>query len=206
MIYDITRTISHQIAVWPGDAVFNAKQVSSIDEGQSVNLTTLTISPHTGTHADARWHYEPDGVTIAGMPLEPYIGTCHVVTITKQNGGITPGDFDGVDLDGMERLLIHTWCSDIPDHQWPEDFPYPTAELIDWLAGRGCVLLGVDMPSMDEFTSTDLPGHHALTRNNIANLELVSLKDVPDGTYELIALPLKIKGACGSPVRAVLRS
>jgi arylformamidase len=106
----------------------------------------------------------------------------------------------------VQRLLIHTWVSDLPDTQWPEDFPYPSVEVIDWLAGWGVVLLGVDGPSMDTLDSKDLPGHHALLRHGMVNLESLMLRNVPDGVYELIALPLKIDGVCASPVRAILRT
>ncbi|GAB4473923.1 MAG: arylformamidase [Anaerolineae bacterium] len=205
-IYDISRTISPRLAVWPGDAPFSFQQVLDIGAGASVNLTTLTLSAHTGSHADAPWHYDAHGPHPADLPLERYIGLAHVVTITRQHGGIVPEDFSGCDLEGMQRLLIHTWVSDLPDDVWPEDFPYPTPDLVDWLAARGVVLLGVDMPSVDSFASKTLDCHHRLYAHGIANLETLLLRDVPDGVYELIALPLKIAGVCGSPVRAVLRT
>lgn len=204
-IYDISRTISPSLAVWPGDTPFSFRQMLDLRQGASVNLTTLTLSAHTGSHTDAPWHYTIDGMHPADLPLEPYIGPAHVVTISRQHGGIVPADFEGFDLTGMERLLIHTWVSDLSDDIWPDDFPYSTLELVDWLAGRGFVLLGVDMPSVDRFDSKELPCHHHLHECGIASLEALCLRGVPDGIYELIALPLKIAGVCGSPVRAILR-
>ncbi len=205
-IYDISRTISPDLAVWPGDTSFSFRQLLDKHQSASVNLTTLTLSAHTGSHADAPWHFLRRGAHPADLPLEKYIGPAHVVTVEKKHGGITPDDLKGHDLKGLERLLIRTWVSDKPDNEWPEDFPYPTVELADWLGERGAVLLGVDMPSVDPFDSEDLPCHHRLYRHGIAILETLTLKDVPDGVYELIALPLKIAGVCGSPVRAILRA
>ncbi len=205
-LYDISRTITPTLAVWPGDTPFSAQQVLDKRAGASVNLFTLTLSAHTGSHADAPFHYAQDGVHPAALPLAPYIGPAHVATIPRQHGGIVPADFTRHDLSGMKRLLIHTWVSDLPDSAWLEDFPYPTVELIDWLAERGVVLLGVDIPSVDRFDDDTLPCHHRLRQHGILNLETLRLKDVPDGVYELIALPLKIDGVCGSPVRAVLRT
>jgi arylformamidase len=95
--------------------------------------------------------------------------------------------------------------SDLPDGAWLENFPYPTVELADWLAALGVVLLGLDCPSMDAFESKDLPCHHRLREHRIMSLETLRFAGVPDGIYELIALPLRIAGVCGSPVRAVLR-
>jgi len=205
-IYDISRTITSSLAVWPGDAKFSFEQVLDKHDGSSVNLTTLTLSAHTGSHADAPFHYDNDGPYPAQLPLEKYIGPAHVAAITRKSGGIVPADFGDHDLSGMERLLIHTWVSDLPDNQWPEDFPYPTVELIDWLAEKNVVLLGVDMPSVDAFDSQTLDCHHRLYQHGIVNLETLMLKDVPDGVYELAALPLKIDDVCGSPVRAILRT
>lgn len=206
MIYDITRTLSKTSPVWPGDTPFEARQLWSLADGQSVNLFTLTLSPHTSTHADAFYHFVQDGETPAQMPLEPYLGTARVVTVAKADGPLVPDDFAHVDLNGTQRLLVHSPVSALDDTQWPETYPYLSPELVDWLADKGVILIGMDSPSMDALTSTDLPGHHALRRHNIANLEFLSLQDVPDGVYELIALPLKMDGVCGSPVRAVLRT
>lgn len=204
-LYDISRPISSTLIVWPGDTTFAYETVLSKNDGHSVNLTTLTLSAHTGTHADAPFHYDNSGEHPAELPLEKYLGTAQVVSLTRQNGGIIPSDFDGIEIGGVPRLLLHTWCSDTPHDRWPEDFPYPTVEFIEWLAAKNMVLLGVDMPSVDDFESKTLAGHHALYRHGIVNLETLYLKNVPDGIYELIALPLKLEAVCGSPVRAILR-
>ncbi len=205
MIYDITRTISPDLEVWPGDTPFSAVHVMRRAEGASVNLTTLNLSAHTGTHADAYYHYEDEHVHPAQMPLEAYIGPAGVVTVTRQDGPLTPADFAHTNLEGAQRLLIHSHVSDLPDNQWPLEFPYLSIELIDWLAKLEIRLIGLDSPSVDALDSTELPCHHALRRYNMVNLETLFLRAVPDGHYELIALPLKIDGVCGSPVRAILR-
>jgi arylformamidase len=204
-IYDITRTIAPLLKVWPGDTPFSFDHTLKLAGGASVNLTTLHLSAHTGTHMDAPYHYQDGAEHPADLPLEPYIGPAHVVSIAREHGGIVPADFAGKDLMGVERLLIHTWVSSSPDSDWPQDFPYPTVELIDWLGGLGVVLFGVDMPSVDAVDSKTLECHHRLYDHHILNLESLMLRDVPDGIYELIALPLKFAGVCGSPLRAILR-
>jgi arylformamidase len=117
-----------------------------------------------------------------------------------------PKDFAHVDLVRGERLLIHSHVSDLFDDEWPEQIPYLSVELIEHLAGLGYKLIGLDSPSVDAFDSKDLPSHHALRKHGLVNLEHLYLRDVADGDYELIALPLKLDLACGSPVRAILRS
>jgi arylformamidase len=192
--------------VWPGDSPFSAVHVLRKSEGAWVNLTTLTLSAHTGTHADAYYHYADDGAHPAAMPLEAYIGPARVVTVEKRHGPLLPDDFKHVSLEGAERLLIRSWVSDLNDDQWPEMFPYLSLELIDCLEGLNIRLIGLDSPSVDAFDSQDLPCHHAIRRHGMVNLETLILRDVADGDYELVALPLKLDGVCGSPVRAILRT
>jgi arylformamidase len=205
MIYDITRTVAPSTHVWPGDTAFSITPVMCLVDGASVNLTTLTMSAHTGTHADAYFHYKVDGAHPVGMPLESYLGRARLVTVAKRDGELMPEDFAHVNLDGAERLLIHSWVSDLEDSEWPTEFPYLSLPLIEWLATLGIRLIGLDSPSVDAFNSTELMCHHALYRYRMVNIETLCLRGVPDGDYELIALPLKLDLACGSPVRAVLR-
>jgi arylformamidase len=206
MLYDITRTVTPRTHVWPGDEPFSLKYALRRAEGASVNLTTLTMSAHTGTHADAYYHYEDNGAHPAGMPLDAYIGHARVVTVDNRDGALLPNDFAHVSLEGAERLLIRSWVSDLPDEQWPEVFPYLSVPLIEWLASLHIRLIGLDSPSVDAFDSTELMCHHALYRYRIVNIESLQLRGVPDGDYDLAALPLKLDLACGSPVRAVLRT
>lgn len=205
-LFDITRTVSPALAVWPGDALVTFHQELSLAAGDAVNLTTLSLSAHAGTHMDAPWHTEGVPVHPADMPLEPFLGLARVVSVARRAGGITPADLDGHDLAGAQRVLLHTWYSDVPDERFDPAFPYPTPELIDWLADRGAILLGLDMPSVDAFGGEGLPGHHRLFARGLSVLENLVLRGVPDGEYELIALPLKLAGVCGGPVRAILRA
>ena len=206
MLYDITRTVTPHLAVWPGDAPYTVTPQLSLAAGASVNLTMMMLSPHTGAHADAYYHYEPDGAHPATMPLGAYIGPARLVTVTKRDGPLQPEDFPTDALIDVERLLIHSHVSELPDDQFPQTFPYLSEDLIVYLVRQGTHLIGLDSPSVDAFDSTDLPCHHALKRHNMVNLECLCLRNVPDGDYELIALPLKLDEACGSPVRAVLRA
>jgi len=205
-IIDISRTISTSTAVWPGDTPFSFRHALRIVDGADYNLTHISMSPHTGSHADAPWHFDDTGRHPAALPLEPYVGRAHVVSVHRKEGGIVPGDLASFDPAGIERLLLRTWVSDLADEKWPGDFPFPTPELVSFLADRGLVLLGADFPSMDARDSRDLVCHRLLAARGVATLENLALAGVPDGVYELIALPLKFAHLCGSPVRAVLRT
>jgi arylformamidase len=204
-LYDITRPVTARTPVWPGDTSYSAESVLRLEDGSSVNLTTLHTTPHVGTHADAWFHYEANGAHPVGMPLDAYVGPARVLSVAKRDGPLTPDDFPPGSLIGVERLLIHSYVSELPDDVWPDPFPYLSVELLDVLARQGARLVGLDSPSVDELTSKELPCHHALYAHHMVNLESVLLKDVPDGNYELVALPLKLDDACASPVRAILR-
>jgi len=72
------------------------------------------------------------------------------------------------------------------------------------MAKQGVVLVGIDTPSIDSFSSKDLPAHHTTTKVGMKILEGVVLSEINEGIYQLSCLPLRIKGADASPVRAVL--
>lgn len=205
IIYDITRLVTPSLPVWPGDTPFSAAHMMRLSDGAAVNLTTLTLSAHTGTHADAYYHFADGAAHPAAMPLEAYIGPARVISVTKRDGALVPADFAPGALANVERLLIHSHVSDLPDDQFAETFPYLSEALIAYLAAQGTRLIGLDSPSVDAFDSKDLPCHHALRAHKMVNLECLYLRGVPDGDYELVALPLKLDAACGSPVRAILR-
>ncbi|HSH01872.1 MAG TPA: cyclase family protein [Anaerolineae bacterium] len=205
-LIDITRPLQHGMAVWPDDTPFQRETILTKKDGHSVNLTTLHISSHTGTHVDAPYHFTDDGLTMEQVDLTPYWGPAQVVTVTKQGGPLHLDDFANYDLTLAPRLLVRTPIADLPFDQFPAQIVHPSPELAAHLGQLGLLLYGTDAPSMDATDSTDLPGHHALHAANILILEGLDLRQAPDGLYELVAFPLKITGGDGSPVRAVLRT
>ncbi|MCB9445867.1 MAG: cyclase family protein [Ardenticatenaceae bacterium] len=204
-IIDISRNLQIGMAVWPGDSPYHLETIMDRRQGHAVNLTTLTLSAHTGSHADAPRHFTDDGLTMDAVDLRPYWGPALVVTVNKAAGPLLPSDFAAYDLRGAERLLVRTPLQDLPFDQFPDDLPHPSPALADFLGKLGILLYGTDTPSMDAIDSHDLPGHNALLRNGIDILEGLDFSGVVDGRYELVALPLKIVGGDGSPVRAALR-
>jgi len=205
-LYDISRELRAGMAVWPGDSPFELRAVLSRAGGDSVNLTTLTLSAHTGSHVDAPYHFSDDGPRMDAVDLSAYWGPAQVVTVARESGPLEPADFAGYDLGRAPRLLVHSPASDGDPTVFPPAFVYPSPALADHLGRLGVVLYGADAPSMDAADSTTLPGHNALRRNGIVILEGLDLSAVPDGLYEMVALPLKIVGGDGSPVRAALRA
>ncbi len=178
----------------------------SMEAGAFVNLSTLMLSSHTGTHADAPFHFQRSGATMEQAALDVYWGPAQVVTVRKPAGPLEPQDMQHVDLSLAPRLLVRSAAGLISSDLFPSKFVYPTPGVVSVLANAGIVLYGADTPSMDAADSKELPGHNALLAAGIAILEGLDLRVAPDGVYELVALPLKIAGGDGSPVRAVLRT
>lgn len=205
-IIDISRTLNARLAVWPGDAPFAMATIASRRAGAPVNLTTLTLSAHTGTHVDAPFHVDDAAPSLAALDLTPFWGLAQVVTVARPAGPLTPADFAHADLRLAPRLLVRSTASHTAPDVFPAAYVYPDPALADYLGRLGICLYGVDAPSVDPPESADLTGHQALYRNGIAILEWLDLALATDGLYELVALPLKIAGGDGSPVRAALRS
>lgn len=204
-IIDITRTLEDSTAVWPGDSPFELRSTRQRGKGESVNLTVLKMSAHTGTHVDAPIHFTDEGKAIAELALDPFWGPAQVVTVEAAAGPLFPADFEEIDLSLAPRLLVRSDASIISPSTFPERYVYPSVELVDLLGRKGIILYGSDAPSMDAENSKSLAGHQALHRNHIAILEWLDLSNAPDGLYELVALPLKIAEGDGSPVRAALK-
>lgn len=201
-MWDISQTLCPGLPVWPGDTEFAFERSWRMDQGSPVNVGRMTMSTHSGTHADAPLHYSDSGLDAAGMSLAPYLGECLVVDARGADGKVRIGDLPH--LDRADRVLFRT-CERFPHDDWDSDFTALDAALIDWLAAQGVVLVGTDAPSVDPQDSRTMDAHKAVLRHDMRILEGLVLDDVPAGRYELIALPLKIAGGDAGLCRAVLR-
>lgn len=203
-LIDISQTLRPALPVWPGDTAFALEPVWTIEPGCPVNVSRLTLSTHSGTHADAPLHYDPEGKAIATVDPALYVGECHVFDVRGSGDCVRPADFDIGKAEGCERILFRTF-DHFPYDIWVSDYAAIAAETINILHGTGVKLVGMDGPSLDPETSKILEAHHAVKRAGMAILEGLVLDEVSEGRYELIAAPLKIEGADASPVRALLR-
>jgi arylformamidase len=203
-LIDISQTLRPQLPVWPGDTPFSLEPTWTIEPGCPVNVSRLTLSTHSGAHADAPLHYDPQGKTIAEVDPEIYVGRCHVFDVRKAIDLVRPSDFELADAAGCARILFRTF-DHFPHDQWVSDYAAIAPESIELLASAGVRLVGMDGPSLDPETSKTLEAHNAVRRAGMAILEGLVLDNVSEGPYELIAAPLKIDGADAAPVRALLR-
>ena len=204
-LIDISPLVDPSIAVWPGDTPYSRNVSLDMSNGANLTLSDITTTVHVGAHADAPSHYSASGEDIATRALHYYVGPCVVLDVADTRGRrIMPRDLEAKRIDA-ERVLLRTGTFPDPRH-FNEDFASLSAELVDFLHERGVITIGIDTPSVDLFDDKVLEAHQALARHDMANLEGLVLDGVAEGRYELIALPLKLANADGSPVRAVLRT
>jgi arylformamidase len=204
-LWDITPPVSTRTPVWPGDTAFQQEPAWQIGEHCPVNVGRITLSPHTGAHADAPLHYAADGAPIGAVELEAYLGPCRVVHCIGAAPAVQPAQIVHA-LDGVPpRVLLRTYAN-APTSSWDPAFCAVAADTIALLARHGVLLIGIDTPSLDPQESKTMDAHRAVREHGMAILEGLVLDDVPAGDYELIALPLKFAELDASPVRAVLRS
>ena len=201
-IWDISQKLRPGLPVWPGDTAFQQAGTWKMDEGSPVNVSALTLSTHSGAHADAPLHYSASAPDIASVDLEPYLGKCLVVD-ARGSGPLVEPKILPV-LGGVKRVLFRTY-EHFPHNDWDEGHTAISPATIAALADAGVALVGMDGPSLDPQDSKTMDAHKAVLVADLRVLEGLVLEDVAAGEYELIALPLPIVGGDASPVRAILR-
>lgn len=204
-LYDISPSVAPGFPVFPGDTSFAFRWSWKLGPGCPVNVSELTMSPHTGAHADAPLHYDDAGASIGEVPLDPYLGPCRVIHAIGVGPLVERRHVEHRLRDAPPRVLVRTY-ERAPVDAWDPAFTAFAPATIDLLHAHGVKLVGIDTPSLDPEASKTLDSHQRVRAHGMAVLEGIVLDTVPEGDYELIALPLKWKGLDASPVRAVLRA
>ena len=204
-LWDISPPVQAGAPVFPGDTPYAQRWAASIGPGCPVNVSTLTLSPHVGAHADAPLHYDPQGAAVGALALAPYLGRCRVIHALGA-GPLLRWEHLAHALAGLPpRVLVRTYAQ-APVDRWDPQLAAFAPETIERLADAGVQLVGIDTASIDPAASKTLDSHQVVRRRGLRVLENLVLDEVPEGDYELIALPLKLMTADASPVRAVLRA
>ena len=198
-LIDISRPLSNTTAHWPGDTPFDFSLPVRRESGNGINVGAFNASTHFGTHLDAPFHFTDSSETIDQLDLGICYGDALVVDVCGQR-------LIGPELlpDALpKRVLLRTdsWLS---SGEFPISIPTLSVEAVSKLAAQNVTLIGVDVPSVDELDSKDLPIHHALYQAGITILESLFLANVTPGIYLLAAFPLLIRGGDAAPARAVL--
>ncbi len=198
-LFDLSPPLSARLAVWPGDVRF-AREVTTHPDGTTFSSVATTL--HVGSHADAPLHMVGGARAIDEVPLETWVGACQVVeAAVAPRGRVRLEDLAAEP--SAPRLLVKTGTFHDRE-RWDGGFAGLDPSLAAALAARGVVLVGIDTPSVDPFADPAFEAHRALVAAGVCWLEGLVLDGVPPGRYDLVALPLRIEGGDGSPVRAVL--
>ncbi|MCJ8275990.1 MAG: cyclase family protein [Bdellovibrionales bacterium] len=202
-IINISPEISSEMAVWPGVEPFKREVMMDTNQGDHIGLSKISTILHIGAHVDAPNHYVAQGKGISERSLHYYIGPCQVIDCkTERDTRVAIDDLSTKEIKAP-RVLLRT--SSFPDQKnWNTDFCSLSEELVDWLAEKHVILVGIDTPSIDPFHSKKMEAHLRVAAHNMSILEGIVLDEVEDGVYELNALPLPLKEGDASPVRAVL--
>jgi arylformamidase len=203
-LWDISPPVDAQSPVFPGDTPYTQQWSATLTETCPVNVSAITLSPHVGAHADAPLHYDPQGAAVGALDLLPFLGRCRVIHAIDVGPLITIAHLQRALNDVPERLLVRTYRQ-FPHQQFDTQLTAFDPATVQHLADLGVRLIGTDTASIDPADSKLLPSHQAIRQRGLRVLENLLLDDVPEGDYELIALPLKLMTADASPVRAVLR-
>jgi arylformamidase len=204
-IWDISPPVASGAPVFPGDTPYQQQWAATLGPGCPVNVSTITLSPHVGAHADAPLHYDADGAAIGAVELSPYLGPCRVIHAIARGPLVTWAHIAHAAHDLPPRVLVRTY-ERAPIDRWDAELAAYAPDTIERLADAGVRLVGIDTASIDPAESKTLASHQVIRRRGLRVLENLVLDDVPEGDYELIALPLKLMTADASPVRAILRS
>jgi len=173
----------------------------------------LVLGTHTGTHTDAPLHFIPNGKGIDEVPLETLIGEATVVNFTparaNQEIGVSALK-EKLDAKVPTRIILRTdWSDHFGEMTYYNDYPFFSQEAARWLVDNGCRLIAMDTPSLDNpahsrGSGNDSPNHKILLGAEVVLVEyLTNLRSLTKPVVELFVLPLKVKGADGSPTRCV---
>lgn len=203
-LWDISPPVHAGSPVFPGDTPYSQQWSANIGPGCPVNVSALTLSPHVGAHADAPLHYDPAGQAVGELDLSPYLGPCRVIHAIACGPLIEWRHLAHAVAGLPPRVLVRSYAH--APERWDPGLAAFAPETVERLAALGVRLIGIDTASIDPAESKDLPSHQQIRRLDLRVLENLVLDEVPEGDYELIALPLKLVTADASPVRAVLRA
>ncbi|NLN93263.1 MAG: hypothetical protein GX130_08170 [Candidatus Hydrogenedens sp.] len=199
---DITRPMHEGMTPWPGDPVFSLEPDVRISQGDSCNVSRLTLGTHTGTHLDAPWHFMEEGKQLEEVDPRVFFGPALVIEHLSE-GHIQAEDLPDEKL--PERILFKTRNSEQPaDSPFQKDFIALTENAARRLAADGVKLVGIDSMSIDPYKGGGR-AHRILLGAGMVIVEGLQLAQVKEGEHEFIVLPLRLLHADGAPCRAFIR-
>ncbi len=203
-LYDVSMSLESGMVTWPGNSPFSLEAVNRISEGASSNVSLLHLGTHCGTHIDAPCHFIDGAPGVDCINPEILIGQARLFQLP---------DIDQIDrevvgkinLEGIKRVIFGTRNSALLDQPHATDYVSVTEDAAQYLVDRKIILVGIDYLSIEAYKPADYRTHKTFLNAGIVIVEGLDLHEVPEGEYEILCLPLKIKNADGAPARVTLR-
>jgi GntP family gluconate:H+ symporter len=206
---DVTATLDPaRTPVYEGDAPMKFEFLKDMRKGDKLTLSAYSMGAHSGTHIDAPMHFIAGGPSIDQVALDPLIGQARVIEIADQVQAIDAAELNKHDWKGVKRILfrtrssLHGWMDSVSFHR---DFAYIAPDAAQLLADAGVLLVGVDYISAEQFGAPAPRTHQILLGRGIPIVEGLDLRPVHSGDYDIVVLPLKVRGHEGAPARAIMR-
>jgi arylformamidase len=206
-ILDLTATVGPKTVTWPGTNPPSREWLSRVEDGDAATVSQWTLGAHTGTHMDARSHFEPGGWSMENLDLSRVVGPCRVVDLSRVEGHVSRADLEAAGVAGRQRVLLKTRNSRtglMQREDFCEGYCGISLDAAEYLISAGVRTLGTDYLSVEPFEDSSFGTHHALMEADVVILEGLLLGHVEAGDYLLVCLPLKLEGSDGAPMRAVL--
>lgn len=205
-IYDISVVLGEESIVYPGDTLYSRESLMSIEKDGIYNLSKVVMSAHSGTHIDAPSHFFPGTRTVEQFAVQNFIRPAHVIAVEDKEV-VRPYEFEKLDNKPGDAVLFKTQNSETgrcKSGEFSKEYVYLSKEASECCVEKKIGIVGLDYIAVDQYGDIECSSHQILLGNNIFILEGVNLEAVPPGKYTLFCLPLKMKGAEASPVRAIL--
>jgi arylformamidase len=205
-IYDISVLLGAESIDYPGDTPYSRELICTIRDNGSYDLSKLVMSAHSGTHIDVPSHFIANTKSIDQYPVQEFIFPALVVPIEDKES-IRPHELKTLDIRPGDALLFKTDNSisgRCRNGLFSEDFVFMSPEAADFCVEKKVGLVGLDYITVEKDGDKAFQVHGKILGNDLLILEGIDLGEVPTGRYTLFCLPLKIKGAEASPVRAIL--
>ena len=209
-IIDLTLTISNRIPTFPGSPQPNFIPWEKIkDDGY--NLELLFLSSHTGTHLDAPYHFLEKGAKIHEISLKKLVSNAVLIkSRKKRNEAVTKTDIQKFEkkhgkIASFSSVIFYTgWQRNLQKKYYFTKNPGLSVSAAKYLASKKVSLVGIDSPSIDLGTDSKFSVHQIFAKKGILIVEnLANLEKIKSSKFHLVVLPLKLKNATGSPVRAI---
>jgi arylformamidase len=205
-IYDISLPIESGGVVYPENTPIEIVVVKSVATGGSSTISRISFGSHTATHVDAQRHFVATGASVDEIPLDLLMGPALLIRFPDDVMAITAAHLRTAKIGGQTRVLFATRNSGFNrDRTFVEDYTYVAPDAAEFLVEQGVKLVGVDYLSIEQFHSGHHRTHKTLLGSGVVIIEGLQLSEAPAGQYDLVCLPLRLKGLDGAPARAVLR-